>query len=124
MKLHKMKIIVIIVFTVMIAGCYYDNEATLLGPGAACKTTSISYKSDIIPIIDANCNSCHSTAANLGNVILDNYQSIKIYAVSGALAGTTQQNGNYSPMPKNSAKMNTCNVSMIATWISEGALNN
>jgi hypothetical protein len=113
----------ILVISVLFNACYYNNEEDLLGT-SGCATSSQSYKNDIAPMMDFSCNTCHSSTVKLGNVVLDNYTEVKKYAQSGALIGVIEHKTGYSPMPKNGAKLDTCNIAKVKAWITQGTLNN
>ena len=113
-------------FSILFTGCYNDNEETLYGTDT-CKTTGISYTQDIVPIMTAYCLTCHSSAnANGlgGNISLEGYAALKVYADNGKFLSSVQQDGNASNMPKGGSKLPSCQISKIAAWIQEGKLDN
>ena len=93
--------------------------------GANC--TNISYFSTIQPIFTANCTSCHGGSAGLsldtyanlilGNVVSsgDSINSQLIKKLKGT-AGTQ--------MPQNKDPLGAQIITLIATWIQEGAKDN
>lgn len=113
--------ILLIIFS--FSACYYDNEQDIKGV-VDCDTSAVKYSVQIVKIMNDNCNNCHSTAANAGGVILDNYNAIKGYALDGSLYGSVSHNSKYSAMPKGAAKMSDCNIATIKAWVDAGALNN
>jgi uncharacterized protein CbrC (UPF0167 family) len=118
-----MKFIYFLFLILFLNACYYDNEEEILGT-SGCTTTNMSYKNNIAPLIQASCNSCHSASAKLGNVVLDDFTNVKKYVANNVLIAVIKQNTGYSPMPKNSAKLDTCSIAKIESWIKQGALNN
>lgn len=106
-----------------ISACYYDNEQEIKGT-TTCDTSAVKYSVQIVKIMDDNCNGCHSTSSNQGNVILDTYEAVKGYTLDGSLYGSVNWDSKYSPMPKNGAKMDDCNIATIKAWIDAGAPNN
>lgn len=114
---------------IMIASsCYYDvnEEINPVNPGdsTSCDTTGVSYTTDVLPIIQFNCYTCHSTAANLGGITLEGYNSIKTYATNGRLEGAINHQPGFSPMPKDAPKLDDCDLAIIHAWITQGVLNN
>jgi hypothetical protein len=72
----------------LITACYNDNEYDLYPFSATqCDSTNVTYSKTIVPIISANCNSCHSTAVASGNVTTDNYPGLSTVALNGKLWG-------------------------------------
>ncbi len=120
---NKTKIFFFLIVSILFSACYYNNEEDLLGT-SGCATSNMSYKNDIAPILDFNCNSCHSTAAKLGGVVLDNHIEVKKHAQSTALLGVIEHSSGFSPMPKNGAKISDCDIAKIKAWITQGVLNN
>lgn len=121
----QIKIFAKILFVLLFfSGCYYDIEEELYPMPSACDTTNITYLGSVLPIIQANCYSCHSASANQGNVILEGYSNLNIYASNGKLMGTIKYSTGFSPMPKNSNKLSSCEILTINKWIENGTLNN
>jgi len=117
---------VISTFTV---SCYWDNEEFLYPEIASgCDTTAIvTYSGAVTALLQGRCLSCHSNsaAANLGgNIKLDTYAAVKIYADNGQLLGSVQHASGYSQMPKGSTKLSDCEITSIEKWIADGTLNN
>ncbi len=117
------RIAVILAFAgLFAAGCYYDSEEDLY-PGN-CDTANVSYSGDVVPIVNGNCQVCHSTAAALGGVRLEGYDAIKIWVNNGRLLGAIRHEQGFSAMPQNAAKLSACNIAKIEKWIADGAPNN
>lgn len=117
--------IAMMIVSVSLFGCYYDNEEELYpNSQQACGTTPVTYSRDVATIIQNNCLTCHSAAANMGAVTLEGYTSLKTYASNGKLYGVISHAPGYSPMPKGGNKMSDCNIAIIKRWIDDGAPNN
>lgn len=115
----------IITGAMLITGCYYDNEEELYpDQNQACGTVTVSYANDIAPLIQNNCLTCHSAAANMGSVTLEGYTNAKTYAGNGKLYGVVSHSPGYSPMPKGGTKLSDCSIAIIKRWIDDGAPNN
>lgn len=127
MLLKKFLFLLMIFMLVLQAACYYDNEEKLYPEGNqpnACDTTSVTYSSTILPIIENKCNVCHSQAAALGNVVLEGYANARQYALSGQFYGSVNQGSGYSPMPQGGGKLPTCDIVAVKKWVEDGAPNN
>jgi hypothetical protein len=112
---------------VVFSGCYYDKEAILYPPGTStCDTVSASlFASTVMPILNANCNSCHGGAASAGaGVALDNYSAVLVQVNNGKLMGDITHATGYVPMPMGGNKLSDCNIAKIQKWINSGKLNN
>jgi mono/diheme cytochrome c family protein len=122
------KLLVILLFTGLIAGCYYDNEEALYPVlDQACDTTGVAFAKSILPILQTNCLGCHGTnqaAASGSGIDLGTFSSLKQVAVSGRLFGAIVQDANHFPMPRGGFKLDTCSITKIKIWIDKGALNN
>jgi mono/diheme cytochrome c family protein len=111
---------VLVIATISQTACYYDNEQTLYG-GNTCDTTAVSYSTDIRPILDANCISCHAPGGEQETSPLVTYEDMKKYTSDRNVVDRT--NGSSSLMPP-SGKMSSCNVALIEAWVNDGAPNN
>ena len=101
-----------------------------------CNTPSIvSFKNDIQPIFNANCNTsgCHSGNKAAGNLKLEsaNVYAILLDSKSGYIDTLHPENSilyvsmtsKTNPMPP-SGKLDECVTGLILKWIQQGAKNN
>jgi hypothetical protein len=103
--------------------CYY-NKAEILYPPSTCDTAAVTYRISIMPILGANCNTCHGGTLPAYGIDLTNYTVVKAQVDNGKLWGTISHAPGYFPMPKNSDKLSDCNLNKIKLWILAGAPNN
>ncbi len=92
--------------------------------GVICDTTSVSYASAVVPILQKNCTGCHGGASPSGNVKLDTYAGVSDVANSGRLKGVITHTPGFPQMPQNQAKLPECEINTIVAWINQGATNN
>lgn len=106
-------------------GCYYDKE-DILYPGAAncIPTVNPSFTSDVLPLLNTKCNSCHGGSSPSAGIKLDTYTEVVKYANAGSLMGSINHASGYSAMPKNTSKMSACQIEIIQNWINTGLPNN
>lgn len=114
----------LIIFTAV--SCYYDSEESLYPSlGSSCDTANVTFSVQVSEILANNCLSCHSnsTAASSGNGIrLEDYADVK--AKTAAISGAIKHNSGYSPMPKNSGKLNNCLITQFDIWVRNGTPDN
>ena len=103
--------------------CYYD-KSDLLYPNTACDTAAVKYSTSVLPVLSSNCINCHGGATPSAGISLDSYAGVKMQVDNGRLWGAVSHSASYSPMPKNSAKLNNCSLEKIRIWIAAGAPNN
>ncbi len=115
--------ILVLSFCWTFGGCYYDKEEELY-PTVECSVENLSFQTDILPIIESNCYSCHDAANNFGGITLEGYNQLKVYINNDQLVGAIKHESGFSPMPKNTAPLLECEIEKIEAWISSGALNN
>lgn len=108
----------------LLSACYYDKEEELYPATGTCDTTNISYAADILPVLQSNCISCHSTTLTQGNINLETYPSLSAAIASGKFSGAVNHQSGFSPMPKGGGKLSQCNLEKINHWISIGYPNN
>jgi hypothetical protein len=107
---------------VMISGCYYDNVTDLYPNG--CNVIDVSYSDNIVPILDANCLSCHNGVSQQGGVILEGYEEVLPYVDNGKLLGSIRHDDGFEPMPLTGGKLSSCQIKKFESWIDAGALDN
>ena len=108
---------------VFLQSCTYDKEMLLPPPNSA-DTVNVSLAASILPLLRANCFSCHGNGTNLGNVSLDTYDDVKALAVSGRLLGSISHSAGFAPMPEGADKLDDSSIDAVRIWIDEGARNN
>ncbi len=117
----KNKLVLLLIILILIAnGCYYDSFEALHpldGYVNPCDTTLKStYSSSIQLIISYNCISCHNSSYAGGNVVLDNYDQVKLYCSNGKIPNAILRNSGYNPMPPTQALV-ACQTQRIQQWI-------
>jgi hypothetical protein len=122
-NIFSLFMVVMLVMAVTSTGCYYDKEE-ILYPDTVCDTATITYSSSVVPILVSNCTVCHAGNTPSAGIKLDTYTDVNIQVTNGRLWGAVAHAASYSPMPKNGAKMSSCNLTKIKKWIDAGAPNN
>lgn len=89
-----------------------------------CNPNSFTYSVSIRNIISNKCQGCHSGGAPQGGIDLSTYNGVKAKVTDGRLWGAVNHLAGFSPMPKNGAKLSTCEIDQIKNWIATGAPNN
>lgn len=93
-----------------------------LGP---CDSTSVSYSSSIVPILQNKCVGCHTTATSTnGFIALTGYADVQLVVQTGQLLGSVTHDPSYVAMPDGGPQLNNCEIAKIRNWINEGANNN
>jgi hypothetical protein len=99
------------------------------------KKKTISFASDVRPLLAANCFGCHQGAINRGKYVMTDFQSMLAGGESGdaaivpgrpdesRLVNVTTSHDGTAEMPPNAEPLNEKNLDTIRQWISEGALN-
>ncbi|MEY4626847.1 MAG: hypothetical protein RL003_819 [Bacteroidota bacterium] len=108
---------IILVASVSMQGCYYDNKAENYG-SASCDSANPTYTNNIAPLINQSCIGCHGSSGASAGVSLTTYDLVKTQALKGSLTGTMKQNG-YSLMPPG-GKLSNCKIGQVENWIRNG----
>ena len=106
-----------------LTACYYDSEEDLY-PSSECVTTDLSFETHIQPILERNCFSCHSAAANTANVKLEGHTEVMKHVNSGKLLGVINHETGFTPMPQGAPKLMACDIAKIEQWVADGSINN
>lgn len=90
-----------------------------------CTFGTLSYSTDIKPIIDAKCTGgCHSSTKLDGGYDLSAYEGLKSAVDNEALYASITATLAASRMPKDGDALPDCDVKKIKAWIDAGALKN
>lgn len=123
-------IVSLALFSTLIYACSKSSDDDFTnepppGPGG-CDTANMKYMANVVPILQANCYSCHGTGSNSGSngIVLEGYENLQPRAASGTLLGVITHANGFPAMPQGGAKLSECNINKIRSWISHGALNN
>jgi len=109
----------------LFSACYYDKEQLLYGNTVTCDTSTIfSYSLNVVPLLQQNCYGCHTGSFPSGNIRMGTYALDKVLGQNGTLYGSINHASGFSPMPKGTSKMTTCQIETIKKWIDGGMLNN
>ena len=101
---------------------------------ATCDTTNVSYHTDVQPVLENNCYSCHGTAqiGSGGGLDLETFSSLKNYLHYGfrgdgvygsKLMHCIMHASLAQPMPP-TYQLDTCSQMKIKRWMDEGAPEN
>jgi Cytochrome C oxidase, cbb3-type, subunit III len=109
-------------------GCTKENEEKLSNSTGTptCKTDSMSYSNNVVPIMQSYCFSCHGNGntGGSGGINLEGYNNLKPYVDNGKLVGNITHAPGYVPMPYGQPKMPDCEINQIVAWVDQGAKNN
>jgi len=126
--MRKIISFIILVFCILtLATCTNNKEEILYkNSTSSCDTTNVTFKAKVVPILAANCLSCHGNsvaAANGGSVRLQDYADVKSH--SDHIYGSIAHLPGYIPMPKNMTNtIDNCQIKIIQKWLQQGALDN
>lgn len=81
------------------------------------------YLSEVEPIINLNCNSCHSSGGSADFILLDTHSDL-VANSSTLMAAIKHDGGGVSVMPAGAPKLSDCDIQTIQKWIDSGKLNN
>ena len=94
-------------------------------------SVGISFANDVLPILRANCSSCHGGSSASGGFSINSYQSIMTGSQSGPVivAGDAQnsmlvQLVKSGQMPRRGPKLSDTQIQIITDWINTGVLDN
>ncbi len=111
---------------IMLHSCSYNNSEELYPSSTLCDTTSMSYATDIVPILQHNgCINCHNTTNPSGNIELEKYTDVSTHVSNGKLMGSIKHAKGYAAMPAGRTEpIEKCAIRQLEAWIAAGALNN
>lgn len=116
--------------TLFFSSCYYDNLEELhpVLTNLNCDTVgTVSYATDIVPILSSNCginNTCHN---NTSFYRLDTYSGVHDRASSGLLVKAIKHDPSLAAvdfMPSGGGVLDSCSIKKIEAWVNRGISNN
>ena len=84
-----------------------------------CSNKTLTYSTDIKPIIETSCAKCHNTNNKAGYNFLT-LESVKKAAQDGHLLGTIKHEKGYDAMPRMAAKLPQESIDKIECWMNNG----
>ena len=101
-----------------LVGCEYDETE--------CSVIEVSYSSDIQPMIDAKCSSCHSGPTPESGLDLTDHQQVSdSLTCIDILQVVSLELGDDNIMPPSpNPPLTDCQVDLFQNWVDQGRLNN
>jgi hypothetical protein len=112
-----------IFFIAFITACGTSKKSETTYTPIDCNTvTEISYKNDILPILEPNCASggCHNDKSRKHNISVLNLDDVKKAASKGELLGTIKHEKGYPKMPMFKPKLKNEDIQKIECWVKNG----
>lgn len=100
------------------------NQGALNNSCGDCDTVGVTFSGTVSPIIQNNCQGCHSGGSPSGDIFLRNYNEVVAQASTGRLYGAISHADGYENMPYNQAQLSECKLDQIRIWIEDGMPNN
>jgi len=103
------------------------TETTEEATTSDCKTTMLSYKTDILPIFESYCFECHNEekyASRADGNLMNSYATIKAMLDKGLIVGNIEHEKGFVKMPNRKKKLPDCEIAKIKAWVAEGAKEN
>lgn len=114
----KKVLITLSICLVMLLGCVNDKDELLNPGGSDCTGVNASFAQDVLPLIQAKCQSCHGPGSTNGPGQLTNYTEIKNAAARIKTAVVTGY------MPKVGGPLPSSEIRLIRCWVDSGTPNN
>ena len=113
-----MKLLASLSICMLLFSCTKDKVGgTIVDPNC---TDSVSFSTDVWPIIEQNCTSCHNVGNTTGYT-LTNHTNISSNAA--AIVGSMKGSG-FQLMPQGGDALPDSIIQKVQCWISQGKLNN
>ena len=116
-----MKNISFILFLFLITACSKSNGTSKSFSSSDC-TSTISYKTDIQPIMNTYCTSCHQPGNAKGGYELTTYSGVT--SNTNKVLASMLHNSGSEPMPDNGDQLSDDLLKKMYCWVNQGAKNN
>lgn len=117
LKIKTSFIVVGLLSTALVLSCKKESEITT----AECSAT-ISYATDIAPLMSQSCTGCHNSSNAQGGYNLTTHGNVSNDA--SVILKSMRHSGGVDPMPQGSSKLATSVVDKFDCWIQQGKQNN
>ena len=109
-----------------VSGCYYDNEEDLYGQlqPVGCDTLSVTYATDVVPVLARECYSCHEPSDPGGGIVLTTFEGLEASIANGKFQGAINHLPGFKKMPQGGNQLPDCELQKINAWVNLGAPNN
>ena len=105
--------------------CTYHNEDDYFKDNPeVCYTDNMSFETDIYPLIESSCLSCHSNSNASGGINIEGYENLKVHAESGIISKVIKHESGVSAMPLYADKWPDCSIAKFDAWVEQGMKNN
>jgi hypothetical protein len=95
-------------------------------PKDSCGVRDLRFGRDVLPIFRSNCasNSCHGGSSSAKGINLEDHDNITAYFRydTARLLGVIRHEPNVQAMPLGGAKLDSCKIARIETWVRKGML--
>ena len=107
------------------SNCTYDTyqDDTYLDIDE-CNTVEVSYATDIVPLLDENCFSCHAEEDNYTGLWLATYEHVSDKNTMTNILERIQLDANDVELMPPSGPLNDCEIDIFKAWVEQGAQNN
>ncbi len=111
---------------IYIISCSKSTTSQTTPPPGTCDTANMKYTTDVVPILQSNCYSCHGNGSTSGSggILLDGYSNLKSHAGDGSLTGDITHSPGHVAMPYQKPKLDDCTINKILDWVDQGAPDN
>jgi hypothetical protein len=122
----------VLALVILLNSCYNDKYDKLYPSGTTstttCDTTSVSYKTDLMPIITTYCaisGGCHDASGKTtSGYDFTTYADLQTVAQIGFLVKDVSWVNPLHKMPLNGSQIPACDVNKFTAWVDQGAQNN
>jgi hypothetical protein len=123
MKRLKKISIVSLIFFLLFSNCTYNNEVDYFKDSTnVCNTDSMSFKTDVYPIISASCVGCHGNSGASARINLEGYANVKKNAT--IMMKAIEHKSGVAAMPQGASKLPVCTINQLNAWIDQGLKDN
>lgn len=120
MKINHLSVLSLLMFFAVVSFSACDDDEP-----EVCDTSDVSFSAVILPIVEQNCfTGCHNGSNPTAGFALETYEQIKNSVDLGGFLGSIRHEEGFTAMPLNKDPLPDCDISKIAAWIDQGALDN
>lgn len=121
--MNNLNLLIFLFVIVIFSNCTYDTYVDNIDIDE-CDTLEVSYATDVVPLLDENCFSCHFDEEDNNGLWLATYEIVSNKNTTTNILQRIQLDAtDLASMPP-SGPLNDCEIDIFKAWVEQGAQNN
>ena len=121
--MKNLNLLIFLFVIVIFSNCTYDTYVDDIDIDE-CDSVEVSYATDIVPLLDENCFSCHADEQYNNGLSLATYELVSNKNNTTKILQRIQLDANDVELMPPGGPLNDCEIDIFKAWVEQGAQNN